>query len=117
MQDIGIESIKVLYRDIEVSPIHRDDVLRYEDLVNGCFQCERDRILYDKEMKSSQKAEVIIHELLHAIDMHMGVITQEVSSEANERIINYFAKGITTVMYDNPDLFSKLQSLINIRPK
>jgi len=61
----------------------------------------------------TRTAEILLHEIMHAIYDAMGIqIPEKYSEDIDEYLVTTFSKGLISVMYDNPYVFYWIQELL-----
>ena len=93
---VGAHKCPIVYKD----SIEGDDT---ENLHCGMFYVEEFRIEIRSRMRNSRIAEVLIHEVLHAINATYGFIDQE----EEERAVTPLAAALTKLAPDNPEFIQQ----------
>ena len=89
-------SIKVAHRRYEVIGL-RSEAARAQG-INGDCKTEPPTIRVDRGLKPPDRAETMIHEVLHACWRHLPATTDE------ETAVTTLAENLAQVWADNPDL-------------
>lgn len=94
-----IKKIRIGYK--EYSFISTKDPRCEGASVNGSINFRTEKISIKNNLKGTTKAQVILHEVVHAIDDHLVI-------GLNEEKTDKIAKGITSFIFDNEDLVREL---------
>ena len=68
--------------------------------IYGSCNHEKQTIKLSKEMTKERHAEVLLHEIIHAVFHAYNIRTED----GEERVTTSLANGLTQVFVDNPDL-------------
>lgn len=100
--------IKILYRDYKVVPYTAQEASTDGNL--GVFKPDQALMKVDQQWGSKKQANILLHELLHAIFYEMAIDTKSAQSE--ESVILPLANGFSAVMRDNPGLLLEIQKAL-----
>ena len=95
--------IKVGYRDYAITNIDGEK----EGVIGQACHQER-QIKIDITRSDLEKAEILLHEILHCI----GVFTVTPEKELSERTVGMLSRGIISVWRDNPKAFRWIAEVI-----
>ena len=96
--------IKVIYRDYEV--IEWEVHEAYAASSFGRCDTNLAEIHIDKTLAPQKRANVFLHEVMHAIWREMDLSDED----KEERIITALSNGICQVFRDNPDFYAAVRS-------
>lgn len=99
-------SIKILHKDFDLEERSYEDFKTDNRLAEINFIKAKINYL---PLPGTETVDSIIHEVLHGIWRMMDLEMEE----EEEHIVTVLATGLTTVMRDNPDLFLKLQDMVD----
>ena len=103
-----IPKIKVLHRSYEVKPFDPHDIA-----TNGHYgrTHHREQIIYlDMNAASTELADTLLHEVMHAVINCMGINAG--GDQDEENVVNSLSHGLTTVFHDNPKLLDEIKGLL-----
>lgn len=107
---LPFNELKVLYSDCKIVGIDNKSAGKRE--IMGEYHYHDQTIEFDSSLPDTEKANVILHELLHAVVHTMGIKFQG-GHEEEEFIVNAFGGGLTTIFRDNPLLLDWLKEVLN----
>ena len=88
------------------------DSFATSEKAQGEFFEEENKIgLKESAIPSIQGVNVLIHEIMHGIAYQYGI--QDILDSNEEKIINTFTNGLTTVLHDNPWLVDYIKRYTN----
>jgi hypothetical protein len=93
---VGAHRVPIVYKE----SIEGDDE---ENLHCGMFYVEDFRIEISSRMRNSRIAEILLHEVLHAINASYGFINQD----EEERAVTTLAAAFTKLAQDNPEFIQQ----------
>lgn len=95
------------HREIEVLPLERREADAHE--AKGLYFPNYNKIRVDITKDTSDVAEILLHEVLHAIWEQMCLKEENVNEE---EVISALSKGICLLIKQNPKFFNLLQNAI-----
>jgi hypothetical protein len=97
-----IKSIKLFHKNIEVR-YEKEVKTKEGEVLSGMLDADGNRIFLCETLKPDDMKEVLLHELIHAIDKVMSI-------GLREKEVHQVSVGIAAVMRDNPKLVKELFS-------
>ena len=103
---IPFKSIRVGSYDVKVTPLTVEET----EKCLGIFHKNEMRMgLADKYATKQMEAQIVLHELLHAIYEVMGIHAKD----GEERIVAQVSQGLAQVIRDNPKLIEWLRKQLS----
>lgn len=99
--------ISIGYRTYEVTPLEMADHEMTEKY-GWCDKANCNIYVYTGG-EAMVVADTLLHEVLHAVWAHMGLDDKH----EEEAVVNRLSTGLSTVMYDNPDLVDFIKYCID----
>lgn len=93
---VGAHRVPIVYKE----SIEGDDE---DSLHYGMFYVAEFRIEFRSKMRPSRTAEILLHEVLHAINTTYGFVDQE----QEERTVTTLAAALTKLAQDNPEFIQQ----------
>lgn len=93
---VGAHHVPITYK----ASIEGDDD---ENIHHGMFYSDAFRIEIRTKMQNSRTAEVLLHEVLHAVNATYGFVDQE----QEERTVTTLAAALTKLAQDNPEFIQQ----------
>lgn len=107
-KDLPFDTIKVLYQVNKLIPVESRDADKRE--IQGQYHAKEQEIDYDQSLRPDEKANTILHEVLHALVYTMSIKFKDHDQE--ESVVNSMSNGIITVLKDNPDFLGWLKDVL-----
>ena len=104
MKSVIMKKIKIGYSDYKI--IDNDD-----ENLDGQFIHRDKTITITPFLSSSDRLNILLHEILHGVWLHWGIEETIKDKNAQEAIITSIANGLTTVIRDNPQFLPNLNEL------
>ena len=77
----------------------------------GSANFERGTIEVNLTDDPAYNADTLLHEILHFVERDLRIIPCAHRDELQERVVALFATGLVSLMRQNPELFSEIQSM------
>lgn len=100
--------IRIGYRDIRIAFVRKVDA----ENSMGDFEDELGRIRIRKGLDDVEKANTILHEILHALCSVQGL---HLSDKMEERIALAISNGMIDFMRENPRFITKIMKLLKTK--
>lgn len=102
------KAISVGYRTYGVNPLETAD----HEMTEKYGWCDKvnNQIYIYTNSEPMVVADTLVHEVLHAVWFYMGLDDKH----DEEAVVNRLATGLSTVMYDNPDLVDFIKYCIDL---
>ena len=107
------KNIKVGKVDYKVQPCTKHYATR--EKMYGCIHYGDEKILFSEGLNKTDTADVLLHELLHAINNEYNI--RYTSKRAQELVVNRLSTKLIHTLRDNPQLLEWLYNIIKTLPE
>lgn len=97
---LPFEQIKIGYIEADVNAVESRQIEKRDNIFGEWF-AKNHEIDFDEAMVEPEKANTILHEVLHAIVHVWGIEFKD--SEQEETIVNSMSSAMVTIIKDNPE--------------